>query len=117
MPRPPKVRRVGQVPTVDCFKPVGIPARELDEVVLTIEEIEAVRLKDLEGLDQQAAADEMEVSRPTFQRILQTARAKIADGLITGKALRFSGGTYQVCDGSRRGRGPGHGHGRSGSPR
>ena len=106
MPRPPKIRRVEQLPEVTYFKPPGIPLRKIEEVIVTVEEIEAIRLKDHEGLDQQDAADIMRVSRPTFQRILTSAHKKVAEALTYGKAIRIEGGTYRVA---KRGRGRGHG--------
>ena len=96
MPRPRKCRRVGCLPGVNYFKPIGIPMKNLQEVRLTVEELEALRLKEIEGLDQQKSAVKMGVSRPTFQRILATARSKTAEALITGKALRIDGGNYAV---------------------
>lgn len=96
MPRPPKERQVGYIPKVTYFKPAAIPMRDLDEVVLTIEEVEAIRLKDREGLMQEEAALQMKVSRATFQRILTEARKKISDALIGGKAIRFEGGDYRL---------------------
>ncbi|MCK8827657.1 DUF134 domain-containing protein [Natroniella acetigena] len=95
MVRPTKERRVENIPEVKFFKPAGIPKCKLEEISLTIEEIEAIRLKDKEGLTQQEAADRMEVSRPTFQRILTEVRKKIAKALIDGKAIRFQGGDYK----------------------
>ncbi len=74
------------------FKPAGIPARYLDEVRLTLDEFEALRLADLEGLYQEQAALRMEVSRPTFGRILDVAHQKVAEALVSGKALRIEGG-------------------------
>ncbi len=74
------------------FKPAGIPARMLDEVVITLDELESVRLADFEGLYQERAAELMGVSRPTFGRIVEAARRKIADALIHGKLLRIAGG-------------------------
>jgi len=106
MPRPPKVRRVESIPEVTYFKPPRVPLRDLEEVVVTVEEIEAIRLKDREGLDQRQGAERMRVSRPTFQRILTSAREKVAEALCCGKALRIEGGTYRVEGGGR-----GHGHG------
>lgn len=94
MARPPKRRRVAHIPEIKFFKPAGIPKRHLKEVALNIEEVEAIRLKDREGLTQAEAAQKMEVSRPTFQRILVSAREKISEALIEGKALRFKGGDY-----------------------
>lgn len=97
MPRPPKHRRVEYLPEVTFFKPAGIPMRELDEVVLSVEELEAIRLKDLCGLEQNACAERMDVSRPTFQRVLTSARSKVAEGLVNGKAIRVEGGTYRLA--------------------
>jgi len=97
VPRPPKDRRVEFLPDVTYFKPKGMPLRMLEEVSLTIEELEAIRLKDLEGLDQESCAKKMEVSRPTFQRVLMNARAKIADALVGGKAIKVEGGNYRIA--------------------
>ena len=97
MPRPPKCRRVAFLPNVTCFKPVGIPLRVLDEVQLSVEEAEAIRLKDLEGLDQEASAERMNISRPTFQRVLASGRKKIAEALLNGKAIRIEGGSFEMA--------------------
>jgi predicted DNA-binding protein (UPF0251 family) len=94
MPRPKKCRCVWNEPNVSYFKPRGVPVSLLEEVVLAVEELEAVRLKDLEGLEQEEAAQKMKVSRPTFHRILNSARSKISDALIHGKAIKIEGGTY-----------------------
>jgi predicted DNA-binding protein (UPF0251 family) len=75
------------------FKPAGIPARALDEVLLTLDELEALRLADLEGLYQDEAAVRMSVSRPTFGRIVEAARRKVARALLQGLVLRIDGGT------------------------
>jgi len=95
MVRPTKKRQVSYIPEVKLFNPARVPKCKLEEVVLTIEEIEAIRLKDKLGLTQQEASEQMEVSRPTFQRVLIEARAKIADALIEGKAIKFAGGDYE----------------------
>jgi len=95
--RPPKCRRVGVLPDVTVFKPAGAPLRELEEEVLTVEELEAIRLKDLEGLQQEECAEIMQISRPTFQRDLVSAREKIARALVEGRALRIEGGNYRVA--------------------
>lgn len=97
MPRPTKCRRVGFVPQVTHFKPADIPLRCLDSVSLSIEELEAIRLKDYQGLQQEECAVLMEVSRPTFRRVLSSARGKIADALITGKGIRIEGGTFEMA--------------------
>lgn len=69
--------------------------RQLDEVVLTVEELEALRLKDIEGLEQEDCAEKMGISRPTFFRILNSAHGKVADALVKGKAIRIEGGNFQ----------------------
>ncbi len=97
MPRPPKDRRIENIPEIKYFKPAGVPARNINEINLTLEEVEAIRLKDMEGLIQEDCAQHMRVSRPTFQRILTEARKKIAEALLTGQALRFQGGNYQLA--------------------
>jgi len=84
------------MPGVTYFKPAGIPLRALEEMRLTVEEAEAIRLKDLEGLEQEVGAEKMNVSRPTFQRILASARQKIADALLNGKAIRIEGGNFEM---------------------
>lgn len=102
MPRPPKKRLIENIPQVKYFKPAGIPRRDIEEIELTLEEVEAVRLKDKKGLSQQQCADKMEISRPTFQRILVKAHQKISRALLEGKALAFRGGDYQVARGKYR---------------
>lgn len=89
-------RYIRFMPHVNLFKPAGIPARFLERVSLTYEELEAIRLKDLEGLDQESAAKKMKVSRSTYLRTLKSARNKIAEGLINGKAIMIEGGNY-IC--------------------
>ena len=76
--------------------------KDIDEIpgnVLKLEELEAVRLKDLEGLEQEECAQKMQVSRPTFQRILISAREKITDSLVNGKTLKIEGGNFtrNIC--------------------
>ena len=94
MSRPFKCRHIGCEPGINCFKPRGIPLAELQEVVLTVDEFEAVRLADLEGLYQQAAAEKMKISRQTFGNIIRGAHGKIADAIINGKAVKIEGGVY-----------------------
>ncbi|MGB9813131.1 MAG: DUF134 domain-containing protein [Thermovenabulum sp.] len=96
MPRPPKWRRVQFLPEITYFKPAGVPLKQLDEVKLTVEELEAIRLKDLEGLEQEECAEKMGISRPTFFRIINSARSKIADALVNGKAIRIEGGNFKI---------------------
>jgi uncharacterized protein len=97
MSRPQKCRRIENMPDVTYFKPAGIPMRELEEISLSPVEIEALRLREIENLDQAAGAEKMNVSRPTFQRILASARFKIADALIKGKAIRIEGGNFEMA--------------------
>ncbi len=89
MPRPFCKRFVGWQPQVALFKPAGIPAGELEIVVLSLDEVEALRLADLNGQYQEAAADQMKISRATFARIVESARRKVADALVHGKALQI----------------------------
>jgi len=95
--RLPKWRRVAFMPEITYFKPAGIPARVLDEVCLSVEEVEAIRLKDLEGLEQEQCAERMNISRPTFHRVLGAARQKVADALLNGKAVRIEGGKFEMA--------------------
>jgi predicted DNA-binding protein (UPF0251 family) len=101
LPRPFCCRRIAGRPAASIFMPIGIPVRELDEVVMTLDEFEAIRLADLGGLHQEQAADEMRVSRPTFSRIIESAHRKVADALAHGKALRIEGGPVRA-EGRRR---------------
>ena len=89
MPRPFCKRFVGWQPGVSLFKPAGVPAGELELVVLSLDEVEALRLADLNGQYQEAAADQMKISRATFARIVESARRKVADALVHGKALQI----------------------------
>ena len=91
MPRPFKCRRVGWIPQHDYFKPRGIPLSELEEVILRLDEIEAMRLADIEGLYHEEAAKKMNISRQTFDRILLKAHAIIADAVVNGKAILIEG--------------------------
>jgi predicted DNA-binding protein (UPF0251 family) len=84
------------MPHCTFFKPAGIPLCSLEEIGLGVEEVEALRLKDLEGLEQEDCADRMGISRPTFQRILTGARAKVTEALVQGKAIRVEGGNFQL---------------------
>lgn len=96
MPRPTKCRNISYTPDFYFFKPAGIPRRFLDEVSLTIDECEAIRLADLEGLYQEQAAEKMGVSRQTFGNIIESARKKIADSIINGKSLKITGGSIDM---------------------
>ena len=97
MARPAKLRCIAQLPNVGFFKPAGIPANALQSVRLSLEELESIRLKDLEGLEQEECAQQMRISRPTFHRILESARKKLADALINGKAIQIEGGNFELA--------------------
>lgn len=97
MPRPAKCRRVAFIPQETYFIPAGENVYWLEEVVLSVEEIEALRLRDLQGLEQEECAKEMNISRPTFQRVLANARTKVTDALVHGKAIRVEGGNFYIA--------------------
>ena len=94
MPRPCKRRRVRGRPSSSYFKPAGIRKIELEESVLAVDEFEAVRLKDYLNLDQNECAKKMNVSQPTFHRLILSARKKIADAIVNGKAIKIEDGNY-----------------------
>ncbi len=96
MSRPDKCRFINVQPNVTVFKPGGIPARSLETVELQLDELEALRLSDLEGLYHEEAASQMGVSRATFGRIIERARRKVADTLINGKMIVIQGGNIRV---------------------
>jgi len=97
MVRPRNCRRVGFTPESNYFKPRGIPLSMLEEVILTVDEFEAIRLADLEGLYQEQAAKQMNVSRQTFGRIIDSAHKKVAEALVKGKALKIEGGEFEMA--------------------
>ncbi len=96
MARPKCCRRVSGEPGRKVFKPVGVPLSALEEIVLSMDEFEAIRLADLEGLYQEQAAECMNVSRQTFGRIIETARRKVVQVLADGLALRIEGGKVEM---------------------
>jgi len=96
MPRPQHFRRIGGLPPCRIYKPQGVPQSMLEHVNLTEDEWEAIRLADLEKLLHEQAAEQMNISRQTFGRILDLAHRKIADALINGKALVIEGGRVEV---------------------
>ena len=124
MPRPSKPRSVRHEPTAVYFKPAGIPMRSLEEVSLGRDELEAMRLADLENLSHEDVGRMMNVSRATAGRILAGARGKVASALVHGRAIRVEGGVVQTVADSRhahggagrgnpRARNPGRGRGRN----
>lgn len=92
MPRPHCRRWIGQRPAALLYKPAGIPARELETVLLSMDELEAMRLVDAEGLDQTQAAEQMKISRATVGRLLASGRGKTAGTLVRGAALSIETG-------------------------
>jgi predicted DNA-binding protein (UPF0251 family) len=91
MPRPRKQRNISFQPDVVYFKPQGVPMMHLKTICLEIDELEAIRLADLEGMYHNDAAEVMHVSRQTFGNIINSAHRKIAEALISGKAIRIEG--------------------------
>jgi uncharacterized protein len=112
MPRPVQPRQISERPRIRGFKPMGIPMPELEVLSMNLDELEAIRLADQEGLYHEEAAGHMGVSRVTFGRILEKAHAKVAEALLEGKALVIGegpvllgigeGGTCPVHGGPRR---------------
>jgi len=98
MPRPCCCRRVAATPPCGLFKPAGVPCRSLEEIVLALDELEAMRLADMEGLYQEQASGRMNISRQTFARIVESARKKVAQALVEGKALRIEGGVIEMAN-------------------
>lgn len=100
MPRPRKQRNVCCLPDISEFMPVGAQGRQREIVVLAIDEYEAVRLIDHEGLSQEECSENMNVARTTAQQIYANARKKIARALVEGLPIRIEGGDYRICDGA-----------------
>ena len=96
MPRPPRCRRIAHEPDITAFKPAGIPASALETFVLGLDELEALRLADLEGLYHDAAAARMGISRPTFGRLIARARATVAAALLQPGVLLIEGGCIEM---------------------
>lgn len=97
MPRPTKCRRVCYFPEVLEFSPRGGP--DGDPVILTVDELETIRLIDREGLSQEECGTQLGVGRTTAQKIYETARRKIADALVLGRSLKIEGGDFHLCSG------------------
>lgn len=108
MPRPVKWRNVCCLPETSRFGPLDSAGGEREHIVMTVDEYETVRLIDLEGLTQEECAAQMNVARTTVQGVYNTARQKIADSLVNGKALWIEGGEYRLCNGQGKNCGRGH---------
>jgi predicted DNA-binding protein (UPF0251 family) len=103
VPRPRKRRTLTRAPRPAIYKPAGVPLDGLRRITLLHEELEALRLADLQSLTQAEAAGRMGVSRSTFQRILTRARRQVALALAEGHALQIEGGTFEVVPPHPRG--------------
>jgi predicted DNA-binding protein (UPF0251 family) len=86
------------MPGTNYFKPRGVPLTTLEEVNLTVDEFEAIRLADLEGLYQEESARKMEISRQTFANIINSAHKKIAEAIVKVKAIKIEGGVYKMAE-------------------
>ena len=98
MPRPTKCRRVCHYPQTLEFRPT-VTDEALPPVILAVDEYEAIRLIDREGLSQEECSRRMQVARTTVQRVYETARRKLADAIVEGRALRIEGGDFFLCSG------------------
>ena len=98
MPRPQKKRSICQMPSHDSYGPLKKGEKPTETVILSVDELECIRLIDYENLTQEEAASQMLVARTTVQRIYNDARKKIADSIINGKQLKITGGEYILCD-------------------
>lgn len=111
MVRARRFRNVSSEPTVNYYKPVGVPMSQLEVVTLTVGEYEALRLVDYQQIDQISASEKIGISQPTINRILSSARKKIAEALTKGMAIKIEGGEYQITGQSEINR-PSQGKGR-----
>lgn len=96
MPRPRKSRKIGNPPKMKGFRPFGLPLCKIGSVQLTFEEYETIRLINYEMLDQEQAAEQMNVSRPTLTRIYNKALKTISQAFVEGKAIVIEGGDYEL---------------------
>ncbi len=103
MPRPMKWRRVCSLPETCEFGPLGRDSDFQDNIIMTIDEYETIRLIDLENFTQEECAEQMNIARTTVQGIYNEARRKLARSLVNGMTLQIQGGEYLICDGKRNG--------------
>lgn len=103
-----RCRMVGFEPDVTYFKPAGIGMAGLRQSVLAVDELEALRLKDMEGMEQEECAGRMGISQPTFHRLVTSARKKVATALVEGNAIRIEGGNFRLSGRGMRGSARGH---------
>jgi predicted DNA-binding protein (UPF0251 family) len=97
MARPKKTKRVCSLPENNLYGPIQINRHQQEDVFMTVEEYEVMRILDYEGLNQEACAQALGVARSTVQRIYDNARQKIADSIVNGKRLKIQGGDYKLC--------------------
>ncbi|HBS59033.1 MAG TPA: hypothetical protein DEA44_07200, partial [Firmicutes bacterium] len=97
--RPMKWRKVCCLPESNKFGPLDSPTDSINNVNMTVDEYETIRLIDLAGFTQEECAEKMSIARTTVQRIYNDARKKLADSLVNGKTLVIKGGDYKLCDG------------------
>lgn len=118
MPRPKKPRYCRRFGGFNLFKPAGIPLSQTELVEIGLDELEALALCDFDGMHQEQAAEEMEISRGTVQRLLQSGRRQIVDAIVHGKALAIQESEHvHIRPSNWPGRGRGRRHGRGpGSP-
>lgn len=103
MSRPSKKRKICNEPSCEVFGPISGKKSVQDRILMTLDEYEALRLIDLEGITQEQCAVQMDVARSTAQNIYRSAREKLARSLVYGMEIQIEGGNYQICDGSDRG--------------
>lgn len=96
MVRPQRLRHVSFQPGVTYFKPAGVPLKNLEEINLSFDELEAIRLIDLENRNQIEAGEKMKISQSTLSRLLKSARGKLADATTKGKAIKIHGGNFKI---------------------
>ncbi len=100
MPRPVKMRKICQLPSVNEFNPSG-QGRCCEAIIMSVDEFETICLIDHDGMNQQECAEQMGVARTTVQAIYSSARKKLADCLVEGKPLHIEGGDFELCQGGR----------------
>lgn len=115
MVRPRRLRRIFSCPDVTYFKPVGVPMVNLKEIVLSFDELEAIRMIDIEGIGQSEAGKKMKISQSTLSRLLGSGRKKLASAIVNGQAIKIEGGNFKMAISRGRGLGRGPG-GRMGGP-
>ena len=112
MSRPRRLRRIFFQPDITYFKPAGVLMRDLQESVLSMEELESIRLIDVQEIEQIKVAKQMKISQPTLSRILKSARKKLAGAIVNGQAIKIEGGDFKMAVQKGRGQGMGQGIGR-----